>query len=320
MGAIVDKWLNGETEEFGEKVLHGAHNLLSDSETAHLFSHDALAELIDTIDDSQLDIVTMGYGKHEPNTWVGGHRGKLSGKELLDAVQEGRLWVNLRHAMNTEAEYINAQDKMFGHLSEMMPGFKPYSVYGSILISSPNAKVYYHADPGEVILWHLSGEKRVTCYPNKAPFLDDETYEGLILSENSEELPYEDWYDEHAAAIDLKPGQFVSWPHSSPHKVDNGNSLNVSITTEFTTLASRMRHGARYANGMLRRRFNANPSFDKMRTVHTMAKFAASLPMRALKVKSGKEQVHKDHLVVDREVENCLNWFDEPIPRSERII
>jgi hypothetical protein len=320
MGYIIDKWMNGESKDFGKKVLLGKHNLLTAPQTAPLFTREALANLIDTIPDDQIDILTMGFGKHEPNTWVGGHRGKLNGEELLQAVEKGRLWINLRHVMNTEEAYIETQNTMFKHLAEKVPGFKYYSVYGSILISSPNAKVYYHADPGEVILWHISGQKNIACYPNKAPFLDDAVYEGLLLKENNEELPYEDWFDDHAKQIDLQPGEFVSWPHSSPHRINNGNSLNISITTEFTTLESQIRYGARYSNGILRRRLNATPSFDKMGTMHSLAKFGLSLPLRALKVKSNQEKIHCDHFFVDPDEDNCLNWMTTPVPRSERVL
>ena len=50
-----------------------------------------------------------------------------------------------------------------------------------ILISSPNAQVYYHADlPGQS-LWQIRGTKRVYIYPPVAPFLTPEQIERIIL-------------------------------------------------------------------------------------------------------------------------------------------
>jgi quercetin dioxygenase-like cupin family protein len=33
----------------------------------------------------------------------------------------------------------------------------------------------------------------------------------------------------------LEPGDVVSWPHNAPHRIENLDSLNVSLSTGFVT-------------------------------------------------------------------------------------
>lgn len=316
--STLEPWTQEHRDVFRRAPMVGPHTLQSAPGTAELFSFDALAELIDRTPEPYIDVLTMGRGRHEPKSWRGGRRNDLNGKQLLDAVANGRLWINLRHAMNIDAAYSPIQDRMFADLKAENPGFRPMNPLGSILISSPHAQVFYHADPGEVLLWHLHGEKQFWVYPNTAPFLPDEEYEGVILSEQNEELPYDESFDEYAQVFDLKPGQVASWPHGAPHRIVNGDSVNVSITTEFTTLQSRVRYGAYLANGVMRRRFGARPTFAGMSGAEQAFKFALSLPLRALKAKNSYAQQHYDYFDVDMNAPDCVRTLDTPIPVEER--
>ena len=88
--------------------------------------------------------------------------------------------------------------------------------------------------PGQS-LWQIRGTKRVYLYPPVAPFLTPEQIERIILSGVEVDMDYAPWYDEHAAVFDLKPGEMLHWPLNSPHRVDNHDCLNVSLTTEYWT-------------------------------------------------------------------------------------
>ena len=129
-------------------------------------------------------------------------------------------------------------------------GSIPKSV--GLLISSPNAKVHYHADVPGQSLWQLRGEKRVFVYPDRAPFLRDGDIENVVRGVTEEEIHYEPWYDAHAQGIDLMPGEMMHWPLNAPHRVDNLDCMNVSITTEHWTPAIRRNFAMRYGNGLLR--------------------------------------------------------------------
>ncbi|MBL6432514.1 MAG: hypothetical protein HPM95_21345 [Alphaproteobacteria bacterium] len=79
-----------------------------------------------------------------------------------------------------------------------------------ILISSPNARVYYHADvrPG---LLHIRGEKRIWLYPARTPSSPEEL-ERIITTAAGEEIAYDPSFDEAATVIDLTPGDGLFWP------------------------------------------------------------------------------------------------------------
>jgi hypothetical protein len=109
--------------------------------------------------------------------------------------------------------------------------------------------------PGQS-LWQIKGKKRVYVYPAHAPFLQQEMMEGIIVGDTQEEgMRYEPWFDDYAQIYDLEPGQMLHWPLNGPHRVENMDCLNISITTEHWSEEIRNSYGVHYANGVLRRKF-----------------------------------------------------------------
>ena len=46
-------------------------------------------------------------------------------------------------------------------------------------------------------------------------------------------MPYADWYDRYAQVFDLEPGQMLNWPLNAPHRVENLNFANISMTVYY---------------------------------------------------------------------------------------
>ena len=44
----------------------------------------------------------------------------------------------------------------------------------------------------------------------------------------------------------------VQWPHTAPHRIENHDCLNVSMTIEYSTSATRRNYIVNLANGILR--------------------------------------------------------------------
>jgi hypothetical protein len=61
-------------------------------------------------------------------------------------------------------------------------------------------------------------------------------------------------FDEGAQLFDLEPGQWISWPQNAPHRVTNLDSVNVSLSTEYFTRATRRRFQLYVANRFFRTR------------------------------------------------------------------
>lgn len=224
-----------------------------------LFTDEALAGLIQIYPRDKYDLLHTGAQGSNRKTWSEGEFGDLDGSATLKAVQAGRMWLNLRRVHEVDDRYARLLQAIFGELESLVPDFDTYKHNMGILISSPRAQVYYHADiPGQS-LWQVRGEKRVYVYPNRAPFMPESELEGVILGETEEEIHYEPWFDDYAQVFELKPGEMLNWPLNAPHRVENLDCVNVSVTTEHWTTEIRNKYAVRYANGVLRSRLGLSP-------------------------------------------------------------
>jgi len=239
---------------FGQQPLTLHHRL----HESPLFARAALARLIETYPRAHYSLIAMG-GAEDAKAWREGDLGGASGEAVLEAIARGRLWLNLRNVSGVEPAHGALLDAIFAELKAALPGFAPRTWQSGMLISSPGAQVYYHADlPGQM-LWQIAGRKRVFLYPNSAPFVTPEQLEDIALFDVEVDMPYAPWYDEHARVMELAPGQMLSWPLNAPHRVENVEGVNVSLTVSFSTAESRRREILHLANGLLRHRFGITP-------------------------------------------------------------
>ncbi len=225
-----------------------------------LFSDYALAELIEKCPRENYDLLHMGaQGSKHMETWTEGEFGEASGREVIEAIKTGRLWLNLRRLHEFDPRFRELLKLMFDELGELVPDIETFKHNMSILISSPGAQVYYHADVPGQSLWQVRGAKRVYVYPPLAPFLPEDQLERVVLGLTEEEIDYHRWFDDYAEMRVLKPGEMMHWPLNAPHRVENLDCLNVSVTTEHWTDEIRNMYAVRYGNGVLRRWFGMTP-------------------------------------------------------------
>lgn len=223
-----------------------------------LFSNEALAQLIDIYPRRHYSLVQ--WGEHgQRSAWREGEIGDLTGAQVIEAIGASRVWINLRNAPMVDPRYKTLLDEIFDELAARMPGFETVNRTMGILISSPKSRTLYHCDlPGQS-LWQIRGRKRVFVYPTTAPFLRPEHVEGIALRGVEVDMPYESWYDDHAQVFDIEPGEMLHWPLNAPHRVDNFDCLNVSMTLEYFTDEIRRAHMVTRANGILRTQFGLAP-------------------------------------------------------------
>jgi hypothetical protein len=108
-------------------------------------------------------------------------------------------------------------------------------------------------------LFQIHGTKRVYVYPNHAPFVTPEHLENIALFDLETDMPYDPAYDRQARVFDLKPGQFLSWPLNAPHRVENVEGVNISMTISYASPEIRRSEIVHLANGLLRHRFGLQP-------------------------------------------------------------
>jgi hypothetical protein len=275
MTGILSDFSGRDARLWGHQPLKVTHGL---GEQA-MFSRAALARLIETYPREHYGLIAMG-GAGDDRRWQEGDLGGASGETVLDAIEKGRLWLNLRNVSAMNAAHGLLLDTIFGELRQRLPGFDATKWQSGILISSPGAQVYYHADLPNQLLWQIAGKKRLWLYPACPPFITDRHLEDIALFDVEVDIPYEPWYDEHARVIDLAPGEMLSWPLSAPHRVENLQGLSVSLTVSFSSRESRRREILHLANGLLRHRFGIAPRSRRIEGAGYFAKAVLQKLMR----------------------------------------
>lgn len=266
---MLTDWTDAHTQMFQKETFTFGHNL----EATGLFTDEALIELLENHPSEELDVCSMvSIDPRYPNKHSTGDFRGVSAETLLEAVKAGRIWVNVRRAMNLNPKYREVLDSMYGELGERA-GHKAFSARGGILISSPSSQTPYHFDKTETILWHVRGRKRIYVYPLTQEFISDEDYENTITHALIDDLPYKPAYDDQAIILDLEPGQAVTWPLNSPHRVDN-SEFCVSVTTEYSTRECIFKNAGMIANATLRQKFGMTPMWSEETLPSRYMKFA----------------------------------------------
>lgn len=287
---MTPRYLTGFRDE--HRALWGQHPVRIQHGLAEtgLFTDEALARLIQDYPRQNYDLLYMAkQGTGNLASWREGDLGKVKGDVALAAIHAGRMWLNLRRVHEASAPHARLLEGIFGELAALVPGQRTYKHNLGILISSPGAQVYYHSDlPGQS-LWHLRGNKRVYVYPNVAPFLPEDQIEKIVLNLTEAEIDYQPWFDEHARVFDLQPGEMLHWPLNAPHRVENGDMVNVSVTTEHWTHEIRNAYAVRYANGLMRHQLGLKPPPPTLRGPSFWARAAVAAGVK----RSGLMNRHK---------------------------
>lgn len=246
IGNILTDWKEDYALDFGGRDLHLAHSL----HKSEMFSDEALVRLLEYSRRENYHVKATdegGTGNRE------GDLGDLSGADILKAVRKGKIWINIQHPEAVDPAYGEMIADMYREFEARVPGLQTFKHMSTILISSPKVRVRYHADVPGQMLWQIRGSKRVWVYPNQAPYLRQDALEKLVLKRLHEtDMPYDTGFDQGATVYDLEPGYMLYWPLNCPHRVENHDCMNVSVTTEHWTRELRNIYAVNYANGLLR--------------------------------------------------------------------
>ena len=308
--SIFSNWDAATGDRFGHETLELEHTLSS----SQLFSDDALGQLIDLTGRDDYHISTMDPQSHDPKSRREGVIDGLPGLEVLDAIKNGHLWLNLRNSASYSPGYRELLEGIYDELHRRIPALKTFKQELTILISSPSVRVGYHCDvPGQT-LWQIRGRKRIWLYPNQDPFLPQPALEKILLGEAHEvSLKFDPKFDDGAQAIDLEPGQMLTWPHNAPHRIENYDCLNISITTEHWTPELRNAYAVNYANGILRSRFGVN---QLSQSTHK-ASFYPKLGLAAAYKMAGIQKRRKHKFNIDFRVDPTADAGFSDIPAYE---
>ena len=304
-------WLDIEPNKvnnFGEEQTRLNHRF---SESG-LFDDNNIARLIENYPRAHYNVTTMN--RSGQNTyWRDGDFGELSGHQVLEAIRNGHLWLNLRRLEDNAPEIGKLVSQAMAEIAAAKPGYNTFRQNTGLLISSPGAKVHCHADIPMIALWHLRGRKRIWVWDAEDKILlPDEALEAIILREQEEDtIDYRPELDQKATCYDLEPGDMLSWPLNAPHRVDNLDGLNMSLTTEYFTSQAQRKYGVYYANGMMRRKLGIEPRSTSTNGAQALAKCAMAFAAKKLNVSSAETFEFVASFVVDPSAPDGVRFLAE---------
>ena len=294
---LITDWDSTKISNFGRAPLLFHHHAHLDP----LFDDDHLAALIEKSPrDAYYVNTSTAVGRGERPARREGEFGGLAGRDILRAVQKGRLWILLLNPEKTDPAYGQLLKHIYDEIQTRVPGFHVKKKKISILVSSPGIPVYYHCDLAGQTLWQVRGVKTVYVYPSSHPYLPQDNLEKIVLNEAHEiSLPYRDDWDAAAEIFRIGPGEMLHWPLNAPHRVQNEDSFNVSFTTEHVTADVRRNYVVNFANGILRRTLHMKQLSRGTVGPTYWAKYATMAAARVLRLQKGREQTFKVDFAVD---------------------
>jgi len=299
---IIENWTDQDRRDYGKVIQTKPHRL----QEFGLFTDTALADLLDRHPSELIDVCTMLDDPGFPDKHCTVDFRGFSGRDIIKAVKAGHIWINICEAMSRDRAYKALMAQTFAELEQCAGRDRlRRNCRGGILISSPSAKIPYHCDPTMTLLWHMRSQKRVFVYPSTKEFLPDEAYEAIVLGERDQDVPYSENFEASAKVYDLPDNTLVAWPHTSPHRVEN-QGFCVSMVMEFSSKTSAFHNSVMYTNGLLRRRFGMQPSWESAGSLEKFVKSAAGHILRRMGVY--QPHIRKDyvHYALDPAAKNYL--------------
>ncbi len=271
---LIRGWHDKYRSLWGHQPIRFGHQL----HKLDLFGADGLASLIESYPRRHFSIIQTSDNTQR-RLWREGELGGLSGREVIEAIGRGRLWLNMRRLNEVDGRYARLLEQLLDEMRQLAPDFVTLRRGCGLLISSPRSQVHYHADlPGQALL-QIAGRKRLYLYPAEEPFISCELLERIAVFDLEIDIPYHSWFDEYALTYDLEPGQMVYWPTNAPHRVENQDCLNISLTIDFLTEPILRAQIVTLANGLLRHRFGWRP---RSRSIQGPSYWAKAVLQKAL--------------------------------------
>ncbi|MEM7638359.1 MAG: hypothetical protein AAF269_04775 [Pseudomonadota bacterium] len=294
-------WPDHSEWGFGRETLFAEHNISQ----SNLFTDEGLAHLIDEYPRANLDIWAFSEQREGPAASLRGRAPRMNGKDIVEAVKHGKIWLNLRRAGDElfDLEHISAT--IFDSL-EAATGRKTMKRDMGLLISSPNVEVNYHLDIPMVALFQLRGEKRLWVYDRDETLAPSSCIEDIVHMKQDEEVPYRAVFDNQATTHDLTPGMGLTWPQMAPHRVRNADCVNVSLSCEFMTMSALMNANAAYTNGLMRRGMKLSPKLSGDVGPVTVAKATFAQIHKALSGRAPRVSPTPITFELDVSRENCV--------------
>lgn len=200
--------------------------------------------------------------------------------ETISRIEQNGSWMVLK-SVEQDEEYRRLIDAL---LDEINPIVDPVTGEmlkreGFIFISSPRAVTPFHFDPEHNILLQLRGTKAMTVFPaDDEAIVHGSEHERFHIG-GHRNLPWHDTLASKGRVFDLAAGDAIYVPVKSPHWVQNGPSVSISLSITWRSEWSYMEADARGMNSVLRT-FGLTPTAPKRFPKHNLMKSTAYRVLR----------------------------------------
>jgi len=174
--------------------------------------------------------------------------------ETIRAIDHAASWAVLKN-IEQHPPYAALLAGLLGELEQAITARtgRMMKTQGFIFVSSPDAVTPYHFDPEHNILLQLRGTKVMTMFPaGDTRFAPDHVHEAYHTG-GARELRWDDRFAPHGTPVALAPGEAVYVPVMTPHWVQNGPEVSISLSITWRSEWSYAEADARACNKFLRR-------------------------------------------------------------------
>jgi hypothetical protein len=162
-------------------------------------------------------------------------RAKIDITELVKEIETGQTWIILKH-IEREPGYREIFENCICDILDLTDRkiVKSIKWFEAILfITSPNRVTEYHIDRECSWLLQIHGDKDIHFFDRAdKDVLPDEELERYWVVNNLSAV-YKPQYEPRAMVYHMRPGTGVHSPVNTPHWLQNGNNVSVSLNINF---------------------------------------------------------------------------------------
>lgn len=303
-------WDKANLRQFGSTLGASKH----DFHKLPLFQKQGLIELLDAHPRRSLQCFTMGTDPEKPNEWQAVCIKGYDAKQLWQAAEHGRIWINVTNIDHHDSRYRNLIEGIYGALEKDCPTVKsPKLDYNTLTIASPGTQYYFHISPEKNMMWNMLGDINVSMLPAlDTRFASQELLEELIAREASGSIKYVRDFEKYATTIEMTGGECVWWPQLAPIRVDY-KSLCVSLWSSYQGSYENRFARVMLANRYLLRRLGVkrrSMSNNGLTAFLKQAAFVTANKTRKFKKKYDFTDSYVTNLRLNLDAPNCIEIVD----------
>jgi hypothetical protein len=241
MAATSERFVDCDPELFTKNFNRLPHEVQHNLSTNSLFQLSALAELSQRVASrerphhSQGDIhIDEGTAESMSSSNLR-DQAKTRAPELVEKIEQGQTWIILKH-IEREPGYKEIFESCISDImrltgKQLLEQVKWFEAI--LFITSPNRVTDYHIDRECSWLLQIQGNKDMHFF-NRADkdVLPDEELEQYWMGNNLASA-YKPQYESRAMVFHLRPGVGVHSPVNTPHWLQNGDNVSISLNINF---------------------------------------------------------------------------------------